>query len=147
MAAPAAFQPRLPNVEAPIPGADFIPNNERIVTDLTTHCYLKQIAIDNRVREIAIIAAIITGVAVTILLGAALSPIAGFFVGVLSFFVSACIYNKFGNLIKSHRYERMRQTLTQPDFISFANFNKWPLSRTTMFHFQKAYLKDVLRRV
>lgn len=143
MAAQAA---RLPFVAAPIPGADFVPNNERIVTDLTTHCFLKQNAITNRVRDIVVIAALITAVVIGVILGSSLSPLAGFFLGFLTFFVSTCIYSKFGNLIKSRRYERMQETLRQPDFISFANFNKWPLSRTTMFHFQKAYFKDVLSR-
>ena len=137
---PAAAQP-LPIVHETTGNLQGRPvfNSLDQVKPLVRFCTERQVSNDQLSRNLAQTAACVAMVVVSIFTGILLTPLAGIFLGIATYFSASALFDAIASKYTDDSYEKAALALGDPNFIEFANEKKYPLNMDTIFKVLRQY--------
>lgn len=110
-------------------------------------CIEKQTLLSNHVKDFVFVAALVTAIAVGVLLGGVLTAGLGVLIGLAAGYVSHTLFSILADKLKSHRFENALIELNNPHFIQYANQKRIHLTMEHLFETRANYLKENKERV
>ncbi len=111
------------------------------LNDIAQYCIAKQNRDTRVINAFVNIISLITAIAVGIILGVVLSPVAGILLAIPTFFIVNSLIVALAEKLRSRKFENAAVALGSPDFIRFANDNQVALTRENVVDVHKAFLK------
>lgn len=109
--------------------------------DIANYCIKMQNRDTRVINSLVTIVSLITAIAVGIILGVVLSPVAGILLSIPTFFIMNSLLVALAEKLRSRKFENTAAALESPDFIRFANDNQVALTRENVVDVHKAFLK------